>query len=165
MDNPKVIVKRTKKFGDGVFAQKPLTKGEVIAEFDGPIYGDDTVWTDETADHSVQFDQNQWRDSDGIARCLNHSCEPNCGIRGLFSIVAMRDIAAGEELVWDYDMTEDAEPGDWDMKCRCGTPSCRGTIGAYRNLPLPLQKRYRAFTSQWLLKKYSDTSQTKRPDL
>lgn len=55
----------------------------------------------------------------------NHSCEPNTAYRGL-NVVALRDIAKGEELTLDYAelLNETAEPFD----CQCGTPSCRGLI-------------------------------------
>jgi predicted NBD/HSP70 family sugar kinase len=39
-------------------------------------------------------------------------------------IFAMRDIAAGEELVWDYNLYDDEEPAP----CHCGAKNCRGTM-------------------------------------
>ena len=46
---------------------------------------------------------------------LNHSCEPNVGVQGQIVFVAMRDVAAGEELTLDYGTIDhDAEP----MACR-----------------------------------------------
>jgi D-alanine-D-alanine ligase-like ATP-grasp enzyme len=55
----------------------------------------------------------------------NHSCEPNTAYHGL-NVVALRDIAPGEELTLDYAelLNESAEPFD----CQCGTSSCRGVI-------------------------------------
>ncbi|MGI8436653.1 MAG: SET domain-containing protein-lysine N-methyltransferase [Chthoniobacterales bacterium] len=39
----------------------------------------------------------------------NHSCEPNLGVQGQITFVAMRDIAAGEELTHDWAMTDNDE--------------------------------------------------------
>jgi len=39
-------------------------------------------------------------------------------------IFALRDIAAGEELLWDYNLYDDEAPAP----CHCGSPKCRGTM-------------------------------------
>jgi SET domain-containing protein len=68
------------------------------------------------------------------ARFINHSCAPNCEAideRKRIYIEAIRTIAPGEELTYDYayerDGTEDEE---WERvyMCKCGAPTCRGTI-------------------------------------
>ena len=55
----------------------------------------------------------------------NHSCSPNTAFSGL-DIIALRDIAAGEELTLDYSSFYDVhmEP----FECHCGSPDCRGRI-------------------------------------
>jgi hypothetical protein len=71
---------------------------------------------------------------------INHACEPNCGIRGDVVLVALRDIAVGEELAYDYAMSD---ASDYDeFACRCGASGCRGRIKGtdWRN-PV-LQARY-----------------------
>jgi len=150
MDSKKVIVRRTLKHGKGVFARVKIPKGMVIAAFDGTIY-DHTHedWNDDLYNHAIQFEKRRWRDSMGIARLVNHSCDPNCGIRDLFKIVAMRDIAAGEEVTWDYGMTEDHV---WRMKCTCGSPLCRKVIGSYRTMPPAIRRKYKGYISGWLTK-------------
>ncbi|MBY0315807.1 MAG: SET domain-containing protein-lysine N-methyltransferase [Bdellovibrionales bacterium] len=152
MDSRKVIVKNTKKYGRAVFAKEDIRKGSIIASFDGPIYDDNyEPWTEDMLNHSIQFEKNKWRDSKGIARLVNHSCDPNCGIKGLFKIVAMRNIKKGEEITWDYEMTE--KNSWWKMKCRCGSPLCRKVIGNYSNMPRATRKRYAGYISEWLAPK------------
>ena len=59
-------------------------------------------------------------DGEGLGAYLNHSCDPNCEIdeiKGRVWIFALRDIAAGEELVWDYNLYDDEEPAP----CHCGS--------------------------------------------
>ena len=78
---------------------------------------------------------------------LNHSCEPNVGFAGNTVVVAMRDIAPGEELTTDYALFDDH--GEV-MQCRCGTRSCRGTISG-RDWQRPdLQRRYGTYFSSYL---------------
>lgn len=151
MDNPKVKVKRSKKYGRGVYATRQIRKGELIASFDGPIYGWNDHWTDDMYNHAIQFSPRRWRDSKGIARYINHSCEPNCGILRLFDVVAMRTIRPGEQLTWDYEMTE--RNPHWQMKCKCGSKICRDVIGDHRNMPASVRKKYGKYISAWLRRK------------
>ena len=59
---------------------------------------------------------------------LNHCCAPNCETEehdGRIFIVAIRAIAPGEELTYEYNLHDsDDEPGI----CHCGVPTCRGTM-------------------------------------
>ncbi len=149
MDNPKARIKRTKKFGRGIFAAEAIRKGEEIASFDGAFYDDDfEPWTDDLRNHTIQCGPALWRDSAGFARLLNHSCDPNCGIKGKFKVVAMRNIAKGEHITWDYEMTERSEW--WKMRCACGSPLCRKRIGDYRKMPRAIRKKYKGYISTWL---------------
>jgi len=158
-NNPKVIVGKSNKFGRGLFAIADISKGEVIAEFDGEIY------TAKLAsllpnnpplfvrDHAVQFSDTKWRYSK-FGVLFNHSCDPNCGINGIgesFRIISMRPISKGEELTFDYEMTEDS---DWRINCLCETPICRKIIGAYRNMPIEVRKKYKGYIAEYLVKKY-----------
>lgn len=61
-----------------------------------------------------------------IADYMNHSCDPNVWFVGDDTMVAMRDIAAGEEITYDYATSECAE--HFAMQCRCRTPKCRGQV-------------------------------------
>ncbi len=144
----------TNRFGKCVVANDYILKGEIIAGFDGDEHEAEKCLDlpKNVADHAVQFEEHKWRESKGNAQYLNHSCEPNCGIKGLFTIVAMRDLQKGEELMWDYDMTEDS---DWRMECLCGTASCRKLIGAFGLVPEEVRYKYRGYISEWLVKKYN----------
>lgn len=150
-DHPSLIVFDTKIFGKAVFTKKFIPAGEKISEFDGPIYDNDFEdWTEDLQNHCIQIGPETWRDSKGYARYINHSCDPNCGIRGLTEIIAMRDIHAGEEITWDYEMTEKSDW--WKMKCQCGSPYCRKKIGNYDHMPNFIRNRYGKFISEWLQK-------------
>lgn len=145
----KLIVKNN-RFGRAVYARKSFKKGELVTVFDGPIYDDIfDGWTTDILNHTIQIGPALWRDSCGPARYINHSCDPNCGIKNHIQVVAMRPIAAGEEITWDYEMTE-KNPW-WKMRCKCGSPLCRKVIGNYKNMPKHIRKKYTGFISEWLL--------------
>lgn len=76
---------------------------------------------------------------------INHSCDPNAGIRGQVSIVAMRRIHPGEEVCIDYAMCP--TPRADDFSCACGSPRCRGHVSSDDWLLPEIQQRYRGFVS------------------
>jgi SET domain-containing protein len=68
------------------------------------------------------------------ARWINHSCNPNCYADerdGRVFITALRNIAAGEELNYDYGLIIDeryTKKLKAEYPCWCGSPNCRGTL-------------------------------------
>ena len=79
----------------------------------------------------------------GFDDFTNHSCDPNCGLRvhsSGFDMIALRDIAAGEELTYDYSTHQEHPEGE--MICLCGAASCRGVVRSFSTLPSPLRRRY-----------------------
>lgn len=71
---------------------------------------------------------------------VNHSCEPNAWYRDNEHLVARRKIVAGEEITYDYAMTEAAP--FFSITCECGKSLCRGTVSG-QDYKLPeLQERY-----------------------
>lgn len=78
---------------------------------------------------------------------LNHSCDPNIGFRDAISIVAIRDIPAGEELVIDYAFWECDSA--WKLKnaCNCGGRNCRKNVtGEDWKMVRPTDERFRYFS-------------------
>lgn len=153
MDNPKVK-RGINEFGACLIAADDIAKDEFLAEFDGLVYEAQrcTDLPKDVADHAIQFEEHKWRDSSGVARLINHSCDPNCRIVDLFKLVAKKNIAKGEELTWDYGMTEDS---DWRMECRRNEPNCRKLIGNFALVPESVRKARKYEMSGWLVKKYS----------
>jgi hypothetical protein len=162
--SPKVEKRPSGVDGTGLFARRPISKGETVvvkggyvmtqAERDavsqslGPAeiqIGDDLFIGPRTAS-----------ERDGGMMHLNHSCEPNVGIRGEITFVAMRDIRSDEELSFDYAMTDD-EP-DIDMQCNCGTPDCRRVITGLDWRRPDLQRRYEGYFSAYLQHKIATST-------
>ena len=74
---------------------------------------------------------------------MNHSCDPSCWLRitaDQFALIALRDIAAGEELTFDYSTTMSGD--DWTMPCACASALCRGTVSEFATLNAVTQRRY-----------------------
>jgi hypothetical protein len=80
----------------------------------------------------------------------NHSCNPNLGMRGEITFVAMRDIRAGEELTHDWATTDD---DDYSAECKCGAPNCRKILTGKDWQRADLQKRYAGYFSPYLAEK------------
>ena len=78
---------------------------------------------------------------------LNHSCDPNVGVRGQITFVAMREVSPGSELTIDYAMI-DGDPSEL-MQCSCGTPDCRKITGNDWRLP-ELRRKYNGYFSRYI---------------
>jgi hypothetical protein len=86
--------------------------------------------------------------SDGPADWVNHSCDPNCGLRGQIALVALRRLEPGEEICFDYAMS-DGTPYD-QFPCGCGSKTCRGSVSGDDWSRPELWKRYRGYFSPYL---------------
>jgi len=65
------------------------------------------------------------------AEFINHSCDPNLRsrrLKGLVLLQSLRPIEAGSELTLDYHFSNEGPK----VRCRCGSPKCRGTINVVR---------------------------------
>jgi uncharacterized protein len=130
--------------GKGAFALRPIKKGEKLIEYVGERITHDEAdrrYDDESMDehHTFLFTISSRTVIDATydgneSRYINHSCDPNCEAeieKGRVWISAIRDIAAGEELHYDYGYERSGDETDEDeqrYKCLCGTEKCRGSI-------------------------------------
>jgi uncharacterized protein len=146
--------------GRGLTAVEPIARDELVAIKGGHIV--DTATLRSLSDrlqnsdiqiaddfHLVALDESEY---ERVMLFLNHSCEPNAGFAGNVLIVAMRDIAVGEEITTDYALFD-----DWDgsMPCRCGSTSWRGVVGG-KDWRLPeLQRKYGGYFSSYLLARFA----------
>jgi uncharacterized protein len=132
--------------GNGVFASERIKKGERIIRYKGKLRSHDEV-DDEYGDidedgHTFLFTLNDDYVDGNIARWINHSCDPNCEAtieehpkgnprKDKVFIEAMRDIAPGEELTYNYGITLDERHTPKLKKlwgCKCGAKKCTGTM-------------------------------------
>ncbi len=156
----KVKVSQSETSGLGLFAQEKLNKGELIVDYSmgmGKYIG--TEESDELfakgMDHMIQVDNNLFfaatnENEREQADFINHSCNPNSGIKNSLQIVAMRDIESDEEITIDYAMSESS---DFEIKCHCGSADCRGSIKGTDWMNSELQKKYNGYFSDYLQKR------------
>jgi SET domain-containing protein len=148
MGNAKAVVRVSAIHGRGVVARVALTAGERVCEYRGERidwpealrrHPHDPAQPFHTFYFSIDDDHVIDGNVDGdFSRFMNHSCEPNCeaetsDVRGVTRVFiqAMRDIKAGEELVYNYGLTLDERYTPTLKKqfaCRCGSVKCRGTM-------------------------------------
>ncbi|WP_428261335.1 SET domain-containing protein [Haliangium sp.] len=150
--SPKLHALERGSKGRGVLTTAPIVRDELIA-----VFGGDVVHADELAAIpagqrrlllQVEDELYLLSDQAGVPDYINHSCQPNAGLRGPVTLVAMRDIAAGEEICFDYAMSDGSDYDAFD--CACGAPNCRGRVsGADWREPL-LWRRYQGYFSPYL---------------
>lgn len=142
-----LTTRRASTGGFGVFTRDPIRAGSLILEYGGAVVRGDELPSPYPADGDryLQIGPDLYRGpSGGFDDYVNHSCDPNCWLRingDRVVQIALRDIAAGEELTFDYSTTM-LDDG-WTMPCACGSPSCRGTVAEFAKLPAEVRKRYR----------------------
>ncbi|MYA61118.1 MAG: SET domain-containing protein [Dehalococcoidia bacterium] len=146
--------------GRGLFAREAICKGEVVVVKGGYVMtrGQRDEVGRRLGPAEIQVTEELFigpvtePEREGGMMHLNHSCEPNLGLQGQIAFVAMRDIAADEELTFDYAMTDD-EP--YEMVCNCGAPACRKVITGQDWMKGELQRRYDGYFS-WFIQRRLD---------
>ena len=81
---------------------------------------------------------------------MNHSCDPKVWMADEVSLVARRDIAAGDELTADYAMWSGDRQWTMHRSCNCGSPVCRTTVTGNDWKLHALQSRYAGHFSPYL---------------
>jgi uncharacterized protein len=144
--------------GKGVFAREAIKQGEVVEIIGGRVMTDAEfeAFRQTTATYNaIQIDEgwhlvehpDRTRARDGS---INHACDSNLWLADEVTLVARRDIAAGEELTVDYALF--TAQSDWvlDTACRCGSPVCRNTITGEDWKRSDVQARYRDHFSPFI---------------
>jgi len=138
-----VYVAPSRLSGHGVFAGRHYEAGEGLFELQGEALtkAQILVGGEEHAANAYQIDDDLYiYPLHPEGRFMNHSCDPNAGLREDRRMVALREIFPGEEVLFDYSTTMSEQ--HWTMPCRCGASTCRGLIGDFHELPWGVQQRY-----------------------
>ena len=135
----RIEVRESGVHGHGVYAMQAIPKGTRIIEYTGQRVSWEAAPNDENDPHTFNFglDNGEVINPEiggNHARWINHSCDPNCEAieeDGRIFICALRGIAPGEELFYDYALEID-EPVTEESKkkfaCHCRSPNCRRTM-------------------------------------
>ena len=141
--------------GNGIVAVDDVEAGEVVAVFGGEIF-DASAFSSlprEKARLGLQVDNDYFLVSqvEGPGDWVNHSCDPNLGLRGQIVLVALRSISLGEELCFDYAMSDGDAHESFD--CGCGTLQCRKKISGDDWRCPTLWSRYEGYFSPYLARR------------
>ena len=160
-NSPKLVRRmRTDKAGFGVFATQSIDAGELLVVWGGDVVtGEELVELPATMQrHSIQVEDNLYMVSGKlpeVADFINHSCSPNAGLSGQMSLVALHSITKGEEVCYDYAMSDGSAYDEF--QCSCGVIECRGRVTG-RDWAIPeLQIKYAGFFSPYLQRRISGT--------
>jgi len=116
----------------GCYTTTPVRKGARVVEYTGPRIRKalaDKLYEESPITYLFGVgSRSTVIDGHGAAMFLNHSCDPNCETDEIDErvwILAIRDIAAGEELTYDYNLYDGDET---EAACNCGAAACRTTM-------------------------------------
>jgi uncharacterized protein len=137
----KIYVGKSTISGKGLFAGESIKKGEMVFIMKGKILKINSRNKKRiiALPNPVGIDKDMWIDPAEPYVNLNHSCNPNMGVKGKVTFIALRKIKKGEEVTFDYSISEDSS---WEMKCNCGSKNCRKIIRSIRYLPKECYNKY-----------------------
>jgi len=141
---PGLIVRSSAIHAAGCYTMRPIRKGVRVCEYDGQRMSKavaDARYQGRPVTYLFSCGRNTVIDGFGMAMFLNHSCEPNCETEqdadDRIFISTLRDIAAGEELTYEYNLYDS---DDEHERCFCAAPNCRATMFS----PEEIRRRKRA---------------------
>jgi uncharacterized protein len=150
------------KGGWGVFAAETIKKDELLTVWGGRIMTEEESerLPSEIQRHGLQVEERiylipltEGEDAD----YFNHSCNPNAGLNGQICLVAMREINIGEEVCFDYAMSDSSDYDEFE--CRCGSANCRKKITGNDWKLTELHKKYEGYFIPYLQKRINSLYQ------
>lgn len=120
--------------GRGLVATAPIQAGEVVSRLEPnqpktsleDFYKLTSAEQAALLEHGYQCSATHIVNESGIEKYMNHCCDPNTWWADDDTMLARRDIQAGEEITYDYATTEVDIP--FEMDCACGAAICRGRV-------------------------------------
>lgn len=149
----KFEIHKSKVGGNGVFATEDLPKDSFVHTLEGVARTEhdfDLLPEGEEAyndpfqiyEGATEMDR-VYIDLDELSRTFNHSCDPNCGIRNISDLYAIKEIKAGDEITYDYSTTVGRLEKAFSMECFCGAKRCRKIIGNINSIPMAELEEYK----------------------
>ena len=157
--SPKVEVRTNSLNGKGIFAKESIKAGEIVFIKGGHILTRDKIYSSGVINSYFPISDEYFLaaenkdEEEQIKLYQNHSCNPNVGLHGEITFVAMRDIEKDEELTVDYAFIDNE---DYSFKCTCGSTNCRGTITGFDWKIKELQEKYYDYFAQYLKDKINE---------
>ena len=128
-----LLIKKSGIHGSGCYTLAAIPEGAYVAEYTGRVLSKDEaddLYSDRPDTYLFCLGEGDFViDGDTVAAFVNHCCDPNCEtdeIEGKVWVTALRAIAEGEELTYDYNLYDGDD--DDEASCHCGAKNCRGTM-------------------------------------
>ena len=129
---PGLVIRSSSIHAAGCYTTRPIKKGVRVCEYDGPRMSKaeaDSRYEGRFVTYLFACGTDTVIDGFGTPMFINHSCDANCETEqdenGRVFVCSMRDIAAGEELTYEYNLHDSDED---NQDCYCGANICRGTM-------------------------------------
>lgn len=155
----KVEIRTNSLNGKGIFAKENIKKGEIVFIKGGHILTRDEIFSSGVINSYFPISDEYFLgatnkdEEDQIKLYQNHSCNPNVGLHGEITFIAMRDIEKDEELTVDYAFIDNE---DYSFECTCGSNNCRKTITGFDWKIKELQDKYYEYFAQYLKDKIDE---------
>lgn len=137
----------------GMFAKELIYAGEIVYIKGGHVLTRAELFSSEVINSYLPISDDYFvgaisaEEEESVKLFNNHSCDPNCGLHGEITFVAIRDIQPGEELTVDYAFIDNE---DYSFECHCGSKKCRHIVTGYDWKIEKLQEEYYPFFAQYL---------------
>jgi uncharacterized protein len=157
--HPRLVIKSSPLKNYGLFAADTILHNELLVIFGGKIMTKDDVLQlpEQLRPNVLQISDHHWIGTGSPtlepADFINHSCNPNAGIKGQIHLVAMRDIQADEEITFDFATVIAEWVGMDAIACNCGSSYCRKIITQDDWKNPCLQEKYKNYFSTYLQEK------------
>ena len=156
--DPRIEFRTSRISGNGMFAREPIKKGEIVCIVGGIVMTDEEFGAFQATYrnyNAIQIDDHLHLVEDPeVTRTLegsmNHSCDSSSWMADEATLMARRDIGAGEEVTVDYTLFTTQSNWMLDTRCRCGSPHCRRVITGDDWRRKDVQKRYRNHFSPFI---------------
>jgi hypothetical protein len=156
--DPRIEIRRSPVSGNGMFARELIQEGETVSIVGGMAMTEaefEAFQASHSQYNSIQIDENLHlvelpEITKTLEGSMNHSCDSNVWMADEVTLVARREIAAGEEITVDYGLF--TTQTDWilDNPCRCGSRVCRRTISGNDWKRKDVRERYRDHFSPFI---------------
>jgi SET domain-containing protein len=157
-NDPRIEIKKSPISGSGMFAREPFKKGEPVCIVGGIVmtnFDFEAFQSRHSTYNAIQIDEDrhlveQPQITQSLDGSMNHSCDSNIWMDDEVTLIARRDISAGEEITVDYALFTTQPNWMLDNPCHCGSLYCRHTISGNDWKLREVQERYRNHFSPFI---------------
>lgn len=149
----KVEIRSSEIDKKGMYAREDISKGEIVYIKGGHILTREELFSSSVINSYLPISDDFFigavssEEEAYVKLYNNHSCDPNCGMHGEITFIAIKDIKTGEELTVDYAFIDNE---DYSFECHCGSPICRRTITGFDWKIKELQDKHYPYFAQYL---------------